>query len=230
MGPDYDARLRLRRVAGVVGPVLLLPVAVWFYAVTPPAALADPPSGVDGPGSGQPPVVQVAGLVVRATALPNGSFDVVEVVRLSDPVVQLRLAVPDLSTAGPTFAGVAPTYADVRVAVADQEELPVAGLSTAVSVPLPAPTTVLEVRYRVSGVAVRTVPSPDGRALGVLAPLVDVDAVVGFAVAGTPVRSLTCPALPVERLLCGTAQDGVIVTDPQPRGTALVVVQLDLVA
>ena len=141
-------------------------------------------------------MVQATGVVVRATALPDGSFDVVETVRLSDPVVQLRLAVPDLTAAGPAFGDLTATYADVRVAVADQEEVPVTGLLTALSVPLPAPATVLEVRYRVSGVAVRTVPSPDGRALGALAPLVDVDAVVGFEVDGPAVRTVTCPMLP----------------------------------
>ncbi len=223
---DYEARLRLRRFAGVAVPVLLVPLAVWFYAVTPPSAVAAPPSGVDGVGG--PPVVQVAGVVVRATALPDGSFDVVETVRLSDPVVQLRLAVPDLTAAGPAFGDLTATYVDVRVTVADQEEVPVTGLLTALSVPLPAPATVLEVRYRVSGVAVRTVPSPDGRALGALAPLVDVDAVVGFEVDGTAVRTLTCPLLPADRALCAVDRGTGFVVDPQPFSDALVLAQLDL--
>ena len=225
MGLNYDARLRLRRLAGVLVPVLLLPAAVWFYAVTPPAALADPPSGVDGLEG--PSVVQATGVVVRATALPDGSFDVVETVRLSDPVVQVRLAVPDLTAAGPAFGDLTATYADVRV-VADEEEVPVTGLLTALSVPLPAPATVLEVRYRVSGVAVRTVPSPDGRALGALAPLVVVDAVVGFEVDGPAVRTVTCPMLPPERTLCAVGRGAGFVVDPQPFADALVLAQLDL--
>ncbi len=75
----------------------------------------------------------------------------------------------------------------------------------------------------------RTVPSPDGRALGALAPLADVDGlVVGFEVDGTAVRTVTCPMLPADRALCAVDRGTGFVVDPQPFADALVLAQLDL--
>lgn len=225
---DYDGRLRLRRTLGAAVPVVLVPAAVWFYAVTPPSALAEPPSPAGAPDVAAS-VVPASGAVLRATALEDGSFDVVETVRLTEPVVQVRLAPPDLSPAGTSFAQAAPTWTDVEVVAPDQEATTVPEVDGPVTVALASPTTTLEVRYRVSGAAVRTLPSPDGRALGALVPLTDVAGLVfGFQVDGDPVRTITCPRLPAEQALCGLIEDGTFVTEPLPSAQALVLVQLDL--
>ena len=77
----------------------------------------------------------------------DGSFEVVETVRLAAPVVQVRLAPPDLAPAGPAFAQAVPVWSDVVVEARDQEAVPVPRLDGGVTVPLEAPTTTVEVRY-----------------------------------------------------------------------------------
>lgn len=224
---DYESRLRLRHAGGLAGPVLLIPLAAWFFAVTPPSPLAGAPT--DPAPSDPAPAVEASGVVVRATVLPDGAYEVVETVRLGEAVRTIALSPPDVSRGGPTFAEVVLAYRDVVVEAQGQAAVAVPGIPAVVSVSLAAPATVLEVRYRVEGAAVRTIPSPDGRALGVLAPLtVAPDLLVGFEVGGTPVRALTCPLLPADALLCGADADGVLSTEPQPAVDALVVAQLDL--
>lgn len=228
MGLDYESRLRLRRVGGVAGPAVLIPLAVWFCAATPSAVLAGAPT--DAPAPSEPvPVVEASGLVVRVSVLPDGAYEVVETVRLGEAVRTIALSPPDVSRGGPTFTDAVLAYRDIEVEAQGQDVVAVPGIRTVVAVALGAPSTVVEVRYRVEGAAVRTIPSPDGRALGVVAPLtVATDLLVGFEVSGTPVRSLTCPLLAADRLLCGTEVDGTLRTEPAPADVALVVAQLDL--
>jgi hypothetical protein len=240
---DYDARLRLRRLAGVLGPVLLLPAALWWYLATPPAAVAgtlagagqpdDVPEAPGGsaesssPSSPGPAGTSVA--VVQVTVLADGSFDVVEKIELAGPVEELGLVDRDLSPAGPTLAGAEPLRTDVQVVVRGEDPVTVPDVGPERTVPLPAATTAVEVRYHLEGATVRTVPGPPGRALGVVAPLTDVPGLVaGFELSGDPVRTLTCPALPASELFCGTDQGGTLAVAPQPAASALVLAQLDL--
>jgi len=284
---DYDGRLRLRRVAGVLGPAVLVPVAVWFYVVTPPSALAAPsalvgppsvpssalssvpspvlspgpssvpsatPSSVPSPGPSSvpssapsssapsvapsvqgnavpqdPPAAVEPGVLVRAVAAPDGSFDVVETVRLAEPTARLRLVPRDLALAGPRFAEARAVPSGIEVVLPDQEPVPVPELGTGRTVPLAQATTSLEVRYHLDGVTVRTLPGPPGRALGAVAPLTDgPDLPTGFELTGDPVRAVTCPTVPANEAVCGRDEDGTLVVDAQPLATALVVAQLDL--
>lgn len=233
MGPDYESRLRLRRAGGVAGPLVLLPLAAWFYVAAPvsgdPTAPSVPPAST-APVAQAPEPRTPGGVVVRAEVLPDGSVEVVETVRLAGSVTSIDLAPPDLARAGPTFADAEPVYDGVQVVAAGRPAVAVQDLAVGRLVALGAPTTELEVRYRVEGTSVRTVPSPDGRALGALAPLTVASGLpVGFEVSGTPLRALTCPLLPADDLLCGTDDgSGTVRTEARPATTALVVVQLDL--
>lgn len=233
MGLDYESRLRLRRAGGVAGPLVLLPLATWFYVTAPtsagPADASAPTASSADPVDEEPPQ-QAPGVVVRAEVQPDGSVEVVETVRLAGSVTSIDLAPPDLARGGPTFADADPAYDGVQVVAEGQPAVAVQDLAVGRLVPLAGPATALEVRYRVEGTSVRTIPSPDGRALGVIAPLTVASGLpVGFEVSGTPVRTLTCPLLAADGLLCGTDDgSGTLRTEAQPATTALVVVQLDL--
>jgi hypothetical protein len=95
---------------------------------------------------------------------------------------------------------------------------------------LRSPAVQIELRYRLTGTIIRSVPSLPGRALGIAAPLTaHVDGSLPTTLTFARARNLLCPLLAPARLLCATAQRTGMTA---PLGLAAedttIVVQLDL--
>ena len=68
----------------------------------------------EGPGTTQP------GILLMASPLPDGSFDVAEIVLLSTPTSSVRLGPPRLAQAGSRFSRAKPVASQVQVSAGDQ--------------------------------------------------------------------------------------------------------------
>lgn len=250
------ASTRLRRAIGVLLPLALCVTAVGFYTAapdelslgtaTPPGTSpsvrvspdsssptaepsqtpsADPSSLPSGPGVTEP------GIMLIAQPQSDGSFDVAEMVLLVEPTTELDLRPPRVSRAGESFADLDPLAAQVQVSADGQVvSLPDGQISDRTRVDV-ARTRRFDLRYSLSDVTVRSIPSSAGRALAVLAPLtqVDGDLPVVVTVVGDAVRNLQCPRLKEELQACAAGDlPRLTVAEPLPADDALVLVQLDL--
>jgi hypothetical protein len=179
-----------------------------------------------GPGLTEP------GILLIATPAPDGTFDMLERIQLSRPVSVLTLRPAPVARAGRQFAAASAAATQVRVSAGSQPVV-VPGATIAASTDLPV-TAVdqFELRYRLTGVTVRSTPSTAGRALAAIGPLtggVDEDLPVLFIVTGGTVLGLACPLLPLEQQACGSrVQTGTSVERSLPWRLALTSVQFNL--
>lgn len=241
MAFDYEMRLRLRRGFGVAAPVALLGLAGWCYLGFPtpdtPAQAARPPAVVtpvtpadadlpDGPGTTEP------GIYVSVTPTAVGALEMYEVVWLRKPVDEVTLRPPVIEGAGPMFAASEASASMVQLTAGGQPvRLASPDVTTSQQVALTRPTQQFELRYQLTGVAVRSLPSTSGRASAALAPLSDItsDLPVVVWTSGGSARNIQCPQLPSEARSCAGGEPSALRTMPGLRSsTALVVIQLDL--
>jgi hypothetical protein len=180
-----------------------------------------------GPGG------SAVGIYLTATPAADGSFDVAESVVLPSPVSVLQLRVPPVGDGGSVFTSVHARATDVHVSASSQPvTVPDAEIGADVDLPLTAAATKFELRYRLTGVTIRSPGSMAGRALAALGPLtsgVPPDLPVATAVPGRTVLNLRCPHLPLGEQACSAGSDGNLrVNRTLPWRQSVVVVQLDL--
>lgn len=181
----------------------------------------------DGPGTTSPGIL----LVARLGA--DGDFDVSELVRLSDPLSVVTLAPPQLRRAGERFVNADPVASAVEVSAGDEAvSVPERQVKRRTAVAFAAPAKRFTVSYTLSGVTVRNVEAPRGRALAALQPLVGgvpAQLPVQVVVIGRAVLNLVCPNLPLSEQTCAAgAIPRMWVNRLLPWRSALVVIQLDL--
>ncbi len=166
--------------------------------LTGPAVAALPATG---PGVTEP------GILLIASPAADGSFDVLEQVRLSGPVSVLTLRPAPVQRAGQQFASASAAATRIEVSAGDQPVV-VPGGTVGSPIDLPvADADRFELRYRLGDVTVRSTPSTDGRALAAIGPLtggVDDDFPVLVIVPGGTVLGLSCPLLPLSQQACGS--------------------------
>jgi hypothetical protein len=181
-----------------------------------------------GPGTTQP------GILLMASPLPDGSFDVAEIVRLSTPTSSLRLGPPRLGPAGNRFSEAKPVASQVQVSADDQPVMvPGSRVTQRVDLALTAPARSIELRYRLSGITVRSTPSQAGRALTAISPLVQgvpKTSQVAMLVNGSTVLNIECPIIRSLRdQACSTGRPpNLRVNQNLPWSGAVIVVQFDL--
>jgi hypothetical protein len=182
-----------------------------------------------GPGGREPGI--------RITAIPTvqGPFEVVETLRLAEPVSALTLAPPDLTPATSSLPGTHPVADALRVtANGHPVRLPTRRVSRPIEVLPSGPTDLFELHYRLRGVTVLNTPSSAGRALGGLGPLVTGvpdELPVAITVRGHSVLNLSCPRLPIANQACAVgARPRMRVDRNLTRRDALVLVQFNIPA
>jgi hypothetical protein len=192
----------LRRATGFALIVGLLISAVAFYRVAPELPRSSPtttsgpnsptvsastshrPSGIaspktaptptqpngklpNGPGTTEP------GILLMASPLRDGSFDIAEIVLLTIPTSSIRLGPPQLTRAGSRFSKAKPVATQVQVSGGSQPVLVPGGrINRRIDLPLNASESRIELRYHLSGITVRSMPSRAGRGLTAISPLV----------------------------------------------------------
>jgi hypothetical protein len=179
-----------------------------------------------GPGITEP------GIILIASPAPDGSFDVLERIRLPSRVSVLTLRPAPVDEAGRQFGSASAAATQVQVSAGDQPVV-VPGARVDASVDLPVPEVdQFELRYRLTDVTVRSTPSTAGRALAAIGPLtggVEGDLPVLFIVSGGTVLGLNCPLLPLSQQSCGSrTQTAIGVEREVPWRLALTLVQFDL--
>jgi hypothetical protein len=180
-----------------------------------------------GPGTTQP------GILLIASPLPDGSFDVAEIVLLSTPTSSLRLGPPRLAQAGSRFSQAKPVASQVQVSAGDQPVIVPGGRVTQpVDLALTTPARRIELRYHLSGITVRSVPSLAGRALTAISPLVQgvpKTFQVAMLVSGSTVLNIECPILRLREQACSAGRPpNLRVKRNLPWNGAVIVVQFDL--
>jgi hypothetical protein len=173
---------------------------------TPSPALQQSPSGTvpqqsqsqTNPSMKGRPGVTAVGMSLSAVLVADGSFDVSESVVLQVPISSVQLRVPPIADGGPPFLNMQPRATAMKITAGGQPvTVPGAEVSGDTSLPLSAPATKVHLRYRLTGVTLRTGSPPD-RALGALGPLiagVPSDLPVAISVRGRTVLNLSCPSL-----------------------------------
>jgi len=189
---------------------------------------APPPAPLPQTGPG----ITLPGILLIASPASDGSFDVVERIRLVSPVSVLKLRPAPVARAGRQFASASAAAHQVQVSAGDQPVV-VPGAKVGARVDLPvAEVDQFELRYRLTDVTVRSTPSKAGRALAAIGPLtggVDDDLPVQFIVSGGTVLGLNCPLLPISQQSCGSrVQTGPSVERELPWRLALTSVQFNL--
>jgi hypothetical protein len=182
-----------------------------------------------GPGGRDP------GIRLTATPTPQGTFDVVETVRLVKPVTKLTLAPPDFTSASPSLRSSRPVAAGLVVTAGGSRiKLSNGTVSRATVIPIAKPADLFELRYQLRGATVISRPSSVGRRLGGLGPMVTGvpdGLAVAITVRGHSVRNLSCPCLPQDDQACAAGhQPRLRVNGNLARRDALVEVQFDIAA
>ena len=191
---------------------------------TPPKEVKLP----KGPGTTEP------GILLMASPLPGGSFDVAEIVRLRDATSLLRLGPPNLRIAGDRFAKSKPVATQVQVSAEDQPVIvPDGRVGRRMDLALTQPSKSIELRYHLGGVTLRSIPSPAGRALSAMGPLIQnvpKSTPVAMMVSGTTVLNIECPAVKsVTNKTCWIGRPPQFRVKPKlTRDRAVIVVQFDL--
>ena len=181
-----------------------------------------------GPGTTQP------GILLVASPLPDGSFDIAEIVLLSTPTPSLRLGPPRLANAGSRFSRAKPVASQVQVSADDQPVVVPGGRVTQrVDLALTTPARHIELRYRLSGITVRSLPSRAGRALTAISPLVEgvpQNFDVAMLVRGSTVHNIACPMIrSLRKQACSAGlPPNLRVERNLPWSGAVIVVQFDL--
>lgn len=181
-----------------------------------------------GPGTTQP------GILLVASPLPDGSFDVAEIVLLSTPTSSVRLGAPRLAQAGSRFSRAKPVASQVQLSADDQPVIvPGSRVTQRVDLVLTTPARRIELRYRLSGITERSLPSRAGRALTAISPLVEGvpnDFDVAMLVRGSTVHNIACPIIRnLGKQACSTGRPpNLRVNRNLPWSGAVIVVQFDL--
>ena len=180
-----------------------------------------------GPGTTQP------GILLMASPLRDGSFDVAELVLLATPTSSIWVGPPQLTLAGRRFTKAKPVASQVQMSADNQPVMvPGARVSQRTQPALVVPVKRIELRYNLSGITIRSIPSRAGRALTAISPLVDgvsKGLPVAFMVSGSTVLNIECPVLPLRERACSAGRAPQLrVMRNLPRSSALIVVQFDL--
>jgi hypothetical protein len=181
----------------------------------------------NGPGTTEP------GILLMASPLRDGSFDIAEIVLLTTPTSSIRLSPPQLTRAGSRFSKAKPIASQVQVSAGSQPVLvPDGRINQRTDLPLNASTKRVELRYRLSGITVRSMPSRAGRALTAIRPLVagaPENLPVAMMVSGASVLNIECPVLRLSERACSIGEPpNLRVKRKLPWRNAVIVVQFDL--
>jgi hypothetical protein len=180
-----------------------------------------------GPGTTEP------GILLLASPLSDGSFDIAEMVLLPAATSSLRLGPPELTLAGNRFAKSKPVAAQVQVSAGDQPVIvPNGRVSRGTNIAWMAPAKRIELRYNLRGVTVRSIPSRAGRAVAAIGPLVTAvpqDLRVAMMVPGSTVLNIECPARQLPESACSLGrQPRIRVKGTLDHNKAIIVVQFDV--
>lgn len=162
---------------------------------TAPAKRIPPPTPADrklprGPGTTEP------GILLIASPLRDGSFDIAEMVILPAPVSAVRLAPPKLTPADKRFARLKPVASDVQMSADNQPVIvPKGRVDSRLDIALVEPAKRMELRYKLGEVTIRSMPSRAGRALAAISPLAagSPSLRVVMMVSGNTVLNIECP-------------------------------------
>ena len=181
----------------------------------------------NGPGTTQP------GILLIASPLRDGSFDVAEIVLLAAPTSSIWLGPPKLTLAGSRFTKAKPVASQVQISAGDQPiRVPGGRVSQRTQLALVVPTNRIELRYNLSGITIRSIPSRAGRALTAISPLVEgvsTSLPVAFMVSGSTLLNIECPVLRLRDRACSSGRPPLLrVNRILPWSSALIVVQFDL--
>jgi hypothetical protein len=180
-----------------------------------------------GPGTTEP------GILLMASPLRDGSFDIAEIVLLSAPTLSMRLGPPNLTLAGSRFAQAQPVASQVQISAGTQPVMVPGGRVTRrTDLALNAPAKQFELRYNLSGVTLRSIPSRAGRALAAISPLVGGvpnGLPVVLMVSGSSVLNIECPVLRLRERACSIGRPPRLRVKPNlPWKSAVIVIQFDL--
>ena len=189
-----------------------------------PQSPVKPPKG---PGTTQP------GVLLMASPLRDGSFDIVEMVLLPAPVSSVRLGPPVVTIAGSDFAKLKPAASEVQMSAGDQPVLvPQGQVGNRLDIALTEPSNRMELRYKLSGVTVRSIPSRAGRALAAIGPLAAATPKlpVVMIISGDTVLNIECPMRQgINAQACAAGHvPHLRVKGELPRSRAVIVVQFNL--
>jgi hypothetical protein len=181
----------------------------------------------NGPGTTEP------GILLMASPLRDGSFDIAEIVLLTTPTSSIRLSPPELKRAGSRFSKAKPVASQLQVSAGSQPVLvPNGRINQRIDLSLNAPAKRIELRYHLSGITVRSMPSRAGRALTAISPLVagaSEDLPVAMIVSGNTVLNIECPVLRLRDRACSIGRPpNLRVKRKLPWRSAVIVVQFDL--
>jgi hypothetical protein len=195
----------------------------------PPAATIAPAKTKlpKGPGTTEP------GILLMASPLRDGSFDIAELVLLHTPASSIWLGPPELALAGSRFAKAKPIASQIQVSAGNQPVLvPDGRVDRRTNLALAVPTKKIELRYNLRGITVRSIPSRAGRALSAISPLVEgvpQTLPVALRISGSTVLNIGCPALRLREQACSAGRPPDLrVNRPLPWRSAVIVVQFDL--
>jgi hypothetical protein len=180
-----------------------------------------------GPGTTEP------GILLMATPLHDGSFDVAEIVLLHTPTSSIWIGPSKLALAGRAFAKAKPVASQIQVSAGDQPVLVPGGrVNQRTNLALAVPAKRIELRYNLRGITVRSIPSRAGRALAAISPLVEgvpKTLPVALRISGSTVINIGCPVLRLREQACSAGRPPRLrVNRKLPWRNAVIVVQFDL--
>jgi hypothetical protein len=181
----------------------------------------------NGPGTTEP------GILLMASPLRDGSFDIAEIVLLHTPTSSIWLGPPELALAGSRFAKAKPVASQIQVSAGNQPVLVPGGrVNRRTNLALAVPAKRIELRYNLSGTTIRSIPSRAGRALTAISPLVEgipKTLPVALRISGSTVLNIGCPALRLREQACSSGSPPhLLVNRKLPWRSAVIVVQFDL--
>ena len=181
-----------------------------------------------GPGTTEP------GVLLMASPLSNGSFDIAEMVLLPAATSSIRLSPPQLTLAGSRFAKSKPVAYQVQVSAGDQPVIVPGGrVSRGMDIAWLEPAKQIELRYNLKGISMRSIPSRAGRAIAAISPIVagvPKGIPVVMMVGGSTVLNIQCPVRRrVSEQACSIGRPPELrVKGTLPWRGAVIVVQFDL--
>jgi hypothetical protein len=188
-------------------------------------APVQPAPTAEGPGLTAP------GIRLAAVPRGDGSFDITEEVMLRSETRTLPLRLPE---SGERLTGMMrktkPVATSLKI-TANDDPVPTEPVLTAPQeLSLPTAATHLKLTYRLSGSAVRSLPSETGRASAAIRPLtaqVDTTLPTNLTISGGGLLNAVCPEMAETRCAVGEPP-GLGIQQGLPAGRALAVLQLNL--
>ena len=199
----------------------------------PPSASPDLPAPPDAVRSG--PGVTRPGISLQFGLRTDGGFDVAERVLLRSARAEFVLAAPRRADAGNAFSRSRPLIVDLQAETGDGQPLApnvLGDLSGDTTITANPPIRRFELRYRLLGTSVRSIPSTAGRALAFIRPVaagIDPALPVQLSAAGVGALNLTCPQLQPRDRACARGVAPALHVGPRmTAGVSTVVVQVDV--